>query len=130
MKTKRVLIADDNPVNQLVTVMRLKRLGHETQVVSNGKLAIEALAQSDFDLVFMDCEMPVLDGFQAAATIREAEATAPTSRRIPIIGLSMLPDPEIQQKCLDVGMNDFLAKPVDERKFLQLLNRWLRDASL
>ena len=118
-----ILVAEDNPINQTVVLGHLKRLGYTGQVVTTGAAAVAALAAGTYDLVLMDCQMPEMDGYQATQAIRRD--APPTPRRIPIIALTanvMQPD---QRRCLDAGMDDYLAKPVTRESLGRMLRRWL-----
>ncbi|MBL9188633.1 MAG: response regulator [Opitutaceae bacterium] len=107
----RVLVAEDNLVNQKVIAQHLKRLGLTAVIVSNGREALERLEQQTFDLVLMDCQMPVLDGLAATREIRAREA-ATGARRLPIIALTAGVADMDQQACLAAGMDDYMSKPV------------------
>jgi len=115
----RILIAEDNVTNREVALAQLRKLGYIAHAVTNGVEAIEALDQGGYDLVLMDCEMPVMDGYHATRHIR-----ASSNRQIPIIAMTanaMLGDAD---KCLRAGMNDFLSKPVDLESLAQVLAKW------
>lgn len=118
-----VLVAEDNPVNQLVAEEHLRLLGIEPHSVVNGKKAVEALATQKFDLILMDCQMPEMDGYSATKIIRESEASS--NRRVPIIALTANAMAEDKAKCLAVGMDDYLPKPFDRSDLVEILNRWL-----
>ena len=123
----RILVAEDNPVNQVVIEAILGQLGATVTIAENGALAVEALQQSTYDLVLMDCQMPVLDGYGATAAIR---ALPPPLSRVPIVALTANALPEDRQRCLDAGMNDYLSKPVRIEPLRACLLRWLpADAS-
>lgn len=106
----RILVAEDNPANQLVALYLLKSLGYESEVVATGEQAINALSGGDYDLVLMDCQMPVMDGFTATRAIREAEKTL--GGRIPIIAMTAYALKGDREKCIAAGMDDYISKPV------------------
>jgi CheY-like chemotaxis protein len=120
----RVLVAEDNLVNQKVAVRTLEMLGCDAEVAENGALAVEAVQQSDYDIVLMDCQMPVLDGFGAAAQIREAEQG---KRRVPIIAMTANAMQGDRERCLAAGMDDYVPKPVTLAELDATLRRWLPD---
>jgi signal transduction histidine kinase len=116
----RVLLAEDNPVNQFVAVEMLRRLGCEVTLAQNGKQALAAAGQQSFDLIFMDCDMPVLDGYDATRALRAAEATG----HVPIIALTASAFDGERTRCRDAGMDDFLAKPVRLSDFDACIRTW------
>ncbi len=118
----RVLVAEDNAVNQKVAVRLLEKHGLQVDVAANGREAVEALARQRYDLVFMDCQMPELDGFEATAAIRSAEGAG---RRTPIVAFTASVMSGDRERCLEIGMDDFLMKPVQMRELKRLLDRWL-----
>ena len=122
----RILLAEDNRINQMVAVGLLKSMGLHTDVVSNGQEALSALQEGHYDLVLMDIQMPVMDGFEATRQIRRQEREAiPPIGTIPIIALTahaMQGDREI---CLETGMDDYLAKPIKMDSLQEALQRWL-----
>jgi PAS domain S-box-containing protein len=119
-RTARILVAEDNPVNREVALAFLGKLGYKSSAVSNGIEAIEAVEGGDFDLVLMDCEMPVMDGFDATRRIRESVHPG-----IPIIALTANAMQADRDRCLREGMTDYLAKPVDLEKLAGVLDKWL-----
>ncbi len=114
----RVLLAEDNRVNQKVVIGILKRTGCTFAVVENGALALEAMQQSEFDVVLMDCHMPVMDGFTAARLIRNLDSPAGS---VPIVALTAGALAEDRDRCGEAGMNHFLAKPFRAEDLLNLL---------
>ncbi len=108
--TLRILVAEDNRVNQAVAVGLLRRLGHAVDVVDDGRAAVTAVRDGDYDLVLMDVHMPLLDGLEATREIRQLQGSR---RRIPIIALSASVLPEETHACLAAGMDAYLAKPID-----------------
>ena len=117
-----VLVADDNPVNQQVAARMLEKLGCSTEVAADGMQAIEMHTWKRFDLILMDCEMPVLDGMEATQRIRAAEGT---NSRTPIIAVTASTGQGEQERCLAAGMDDFLSKPIRPQMLADLLARWL-----
>jgi signal transduction histidine kinase/CheY-like chemotaxis protein len=106
----RILVAEDNPVNQLLIEAFLKRMGHHPSLVENGHLALEQAAQQSWDLVLMDMQMPELDGVGATRAIRQLAGAA---SRVPIVAMTANARAEDRQDCLDAGMDDFVSKPID-----------------
>ncbi|MEZ4648398.1 MAG: ATP-binding protein [Candidatus Eisenbacteria bacterium] len=123
-KNARVLVAEDNPVNQEVVGAMLEHLGIDAELVENGAQAIAAFRASSFDLVLMDCQMPEMDGLAATERIREHERAAGAAPT-PIIALTANAMSGDRERCLEVGMNDHLAKPYDESDLRQILDRWM-----
>jgi signal transduction histidine kinase/DNA-binding response OmpR family regulator/ligand-binding sensor domain-containing protein len=125
LKDYRLLLVEDNHTNQQVAIATLARMGYKIETVVNGREAIHALQETDYDLVFMDCHMPEMDGFEATAEIRRFESA---TRRTPIIAMTASALPEDRARCLAVGMDDHLTKPLDRRELSAVLERWLRTA--
>ena len=106
----RVLLVEDNPVNQRVAKLTLEKLGHEVTVAGDGQQAIEAAAKSGYDVICMDLSMPVMDGIEATKQIRMLDS--PSSRAL-IIAMTGHAFNENREACMDAGMDDFLTKPFD-----------------
>jgi CheY-like chemotaxis protein len=119
-----ILVVEDNPVNQQVILHMLSRLGHQAQAVENGLEALEALEKTRFDLVLMDCQMPIMDGYAATRLIRAAESSV-LDRAIPIVALTANAMQGDREQALAAGMDDYLSKPVDAGALATLLNRLL-----
>lgn len=119
----RILVVEDNPVSQLLAATMLERLGCRVDVVGNGAEAVEVVRRLPYDLIFMDCDMPVLNGFDATRAIRKWE---PEGRHVPIIALTASALAGDCERCLAVGMDDFLAKPVRHQDLAQKVMMWLR----
>ena len=118
-----VLLVEDNPINQAVGEAMLRKLGLLWQLADNGMQAVERVRDVAFDLVLMDCQMPVMDGYQATAAIRALAHGR--GARLPIVALTANAMEDDRQKCLDAGMNDFLAKPYTLATLRATLLRWL-----
>jgi signal transduction histidine kinase/ActR/RegA family two-component response regulator len=124
----RVLLVEDNPVNQLVMSRMLGRYGLHVETAENGRLAVERLSVESFDLVFMDCQMPVMDGYQATQLIRDP-SSAVLRHDIPVVALTAAAMTEDRQRCLQAGMDGYLAKPVVRPELEQTLVTHLRPAA-
>jgi signal transduction histidine kinase/CheY-like chemotaxis protein/HPt (histidine-containing phosphotransfer) domain-containing protein len=118
----RILVAEDNAVNQRVILGILERLGYRADVVGTGAEAVEAVARSPYDLVLLDVQMPVMDGFEAAARIRRAEAG---NGRLPLVALTADASAADRDRCRHAGMDDHVAKPIDRAQLRETLQRWL-----
>ena len=116
-----VLVAEDNPVNQKVAALNLERLGYRVAVVADGKAAVEAAAGGGYAVVLMDCQMPLLDGFAATAEIRRREGAG---RHVPIVAMTANAMEGDRERCLEAGMDDYLAKPVTRDRLREVLDRW------
>jgi PAS domain S-box-containing protein len=125
----RILLAEDNAVNQMVLRAMLGRLGLAADPVVNGAQAIQALQNIDYDLVLMDCEMPEVDGYEATRRIRNA-ATGSLKRRVPIVAVTANAMPGDREKCLRSGMDDYLAKPIEPDELARVLAKWLGEPKL
>jgi PAS domain S-box-containing protein len=125
----RILVAEDNPVNQDVALGLLQVLGCHVITAPNGRSAVQSFAQEKFDLILMDCEMPIVDGLEATKRIRQLEelekAQGGAETRIPIIALTAHALADIHESCLAAGMDDFLTKPFDEAQIVAALRRWI-----
>ena len=115
-----VLIADDNPVNCKLATVMLERAGHSTEIVGNGAEAVDKIAIGGFDLVLMDVQMPVMDGLEATKAIRSIKD--PEKSKVPILAVTANAMSGDDQRCLDVGMNGYLTKPIDRGKLLALVS--------
>jgi len=119
----RILVVEDNAVNQKVALRLLERLGFDVDVVGNGVEALEALARATYGAVLMDCQMPQMDGFTAARAIRAGAAGA--ARDVPIIALTANARAGDRERCIEAGMDDYLAKPVEKGELAAKLAAWL-----
>jgi len=116
----RVLLVEDNPVNQLVARGLLQKLGCRVRVAADGQEALDALAEEDFELVLMDCNMPVMDGYEATRRIRQQ----PRWKDLPVIALTANALPDERERCRLAGMDDYLAKPFHRDEMAAMLERW------
>jgi len=139
----RILLVDDDPVNQMVALGLLRRHGWHAVAAGNGKEALQILATQTFNLILMDLQMPEMDGFQTATAIRLHEAqsddvspsrdislpghkpTDPQGRRIPIIALTTTSQPGVRERCLAAGMDDYLTKPINSRTLYTTVEKHL-----
>ena len=122
--TGRVLLAEDNLVNQEVASAMLQHVGVSMKIANNGQEALDLLQEESFDLVLMDCQMPIMDGFEATASIRQREADLGLPA-IPIIALTANAISGDREHCLARGMDDYLSKPFAQEQLHELLARWL-----
>ncbi len=131
---QRVLVADDHRVNQQLAVLMLERLGYRADVVANGCEAVEAMERVPYSLIFMDCQMPEMDGFDATREIRRREAEGAKREsfdelrhngRMPIIAMTANAMQGDRDRCLDAGMDDYLAKPIKSNLLEAILAKWL-----
>jgi len=123
----RILLAEDNAVNQMLAVRLLERQGHAVTVADNGREAITALERQPFDMVLMDVQMPEMGGFEATARIREAEQK--TGRHVPIIALTAHAMKGDRERCLAAGMDGYVAKPIKPVELFEVIDRVMAAAS-
>jgi PAS domain S-box-containing protein len=116
----RILVAEDNVTNRAVAMAQLGKLGYEADAVADGAEAVEALKHGGYDLVLMDCEMPVMDGYEATQRIRLS-----SNSRIPIIAVTAHAMSTDRDRCISEGMNDFLSKPIDLARLAQVLTKFV-----
>ena len=126
---RRVLVAEDNRVNQLVISRMLERLGHTVTLCGNGREAVAAVGQQPFDLVLMDVQMPEMDGLSATEAIRRDERARAGSRRVPIVALTAFAMKGDRERCLAAGMDEYLSKPIQRAELVATLARTFGPAS-
>jgi signal transduction histidine kinase/CheY-like chemotaxis protein len=121
----RILVVEDNPTNQILAFAQLEKLGYDAHGANNGAEALEALREGAYDLILMDCQMPVMDGYEATRHIRQHQLQP----GIPIIALTASTMSEDRDRCLSSGMNDFLPKPTEFRSLANMIIKWLPHTS-
>ena len=121
LKTEKILLAEDNAINQKVVVTQFQRMGYKCDIAENGEVVLEKLKQKTYDIIFMDCQMPVLDGYDTTRVIRQNEQM----KDLIIIGLTAFAMKDDREKCLDAGMNDYLAKPYTIPILQEMINKWI-----
>ena len=125
LRVRRVLLAEDNPVNVEVAKAMLESLGLQAQVARNGQEALEATRSTAFEAVLMDCQMPVMDGFAATAAIRREEQEAGRPRTLPVIAITANALQGDREACLAAGMDDYLSKPFTQAELAGVIGRWI-----
>ena len=120
----RVLVVEDNPTNQMVARGMLKKFGIEIEVAGDGSEALRLLEQFQYDLVLMDCQMPVMDGYEATRRLRDPEAKV-LDNNLPVIAMTANAMQGDRERCIEAGMNDHIAKPVDPSRLRRILQQWL-----
>ena len=123
MKDHLILVAEDHPVNQMVMSMELQEMGLQVQVVSTGREAVEAAQNKALTMIFMDCQMPEMDGYEATRQIRQ------TDQRVPIVALTANAMDGDRERCIESGMNDYLSKPFEIDELAAMVMRWIPKAA-
>ena len=121
LRGARILLVEDNDINQLIARALLEDVGLVVEVANNGQIALERVQESAYDLVFMDMQMPVMDGVTATREMRKLQRLA----HLPIVAMTANAMERDRQMCMDAGMNDFLVKPIDQEDMLGILLRWI-----
>ncbi|MDH5432609.1 MAG: response regulator [Gammaproteobacteria bacterium] len=120
--SSKILVVEDDIANQRVASLFLKRLGYETDIAENGSMAVQLAENNSYQLILMDCQMPIMDGFEATRKIR---SSSNNNKDIPIIALTANVVCGINGECLDAGMNDILNKPVQLEKLKEVIDSWI-----
>lgn len=115
----KILLVEDNELSQKMMFYTLKRINLQADVASDGEEAVDMAAQEDYDIILMDIQLPVCDGYEATRRIREAEAAS--GKRACVIGLSANFYDQERDKCIEMGMDDYLPKPFDVQRFIDVL---------
>ena len=119
----KILVVEDNPVNQLVAVRILEKLGYKADVAGNGVEALESLSGIAYDIVFMDCQMPVMDGYDASRAIRSGKGSI-LNRKVTIIAMTANALKGDKEKCIEAGMDDYISKPVTPGMLSEIVEKW------
>lgn len=119
----KILLVEDNLLNQRIVLFSLKKFNHEVIIANNGLEAVEKFREDKFDVILMDIMMPVMDGLEATVKIREVEQTIKPEKRTPIIALTANTMDNDRNKCLSYGMDEFLAKPFDIEKLKDVFTK-------
>ncbi len=122
LSANKILLVEDNQVNQMVATSILKKIGYQATVVANGQEAVEILQREKFGLVLMDCHMPVMDGYEATQAIRQLPGAV---ANIPIVAMTADAATSDRDRCLSVGMNDHMAKPIEMSALKAMVERWI-----
>ena len=121
----KILLVEDNPINQMVAQKMLEKVGLKPKLANNGLQAMQLLNEQTFDLVLMDCQMPEMDGFDATREIRKLEIKAINQNSIPVVAMTANVMSGDRERCLDVGMDDYIGKPVQRDQLESVLRKWL-----
>jgi CheY-like chemotaxis protein len=121
----RVLLVEDNPINQMVAQKMLEKVGLKAVLANNGVEALKALQEQSFDLVLMDCQMPEMDGFDATREIRNLDIRTLYDQHLPVIAMTANVMSGDRERCLEVGMDDYIGKPVQRDHLEAVLRKWL-----
>ena len=119
----RILVVEDNPLNQKLALRMLEKLGCRADLAGNGREAVSLIETGGYDLVFMDCQMPEMDGYEASAIIRQREKDS--GGRLPIIAMTAHTMAGDRDKCVEAGMDDYISKPIRKEDILQVISKWI-----
>jgi CheY-like chemotaxis protein len=121
----KVLLVEDNPINQMVAQKMLEKVGLKAKLANNGVEALQCLRDETFDLVLMDCQMPEMDGFDATREIRKLGIKALNQQPLPVVAMTANVMSGDRERCLEVGMDDYIGKPVQREQLESILQKWL-----
>jgi CheY-like chemotaxis protein len=127
MFTPAILLAEDNPVNALIAITMLEKLNMQVDHVTTGKLALKSMRTRPYKLVLMDINMPEMDGYTATRYVRKWEKEGVLKQRTPVIAMTANALQGDRERCLKMGMDDYLAKPVKQDELLRLVGQWLKE---
>ncbi len=122
--SSHVLVADDVEFNQRLAALMLRKLGCSVDFAANGRVAVDKIAAQTYDVVFMDCQMPEMDGFDATREVRRSESESGQRRRVPIVAMTASAVVGDRERCLEAGMDDYVAKPLDLEDLRRVIQRW------
>ncbi|MBN1981781.1 MAG: response regulator [Chitinivibrionales bacterium] len=120
----RILLAEDNAVNQKVAIKLIEKAGYKCDVAKNGMEAVEAQNKNRYDLIFMDCQMPILSGYDATRAIREEEQKSLSNPHVPIIAMTANAMKGDKEKCIESGMDDYIPKPLNIKEIFRIIEKW------
>lgn len=124
-RRSKILLVEDNLVNQKVTTALLKKLGYHADIACNGRETVAALEKTHYHIVLMDCQMPEMDGYEATAKIRDP-ASRVLDHRVPVVAMTAHAMKGDREKCIAAGMDDYLTKPINPQELSDMLDRYLQ----
>ena len=124
-QTIKILLVEDNELNQKFAIAVIRKLGHELDIASNGRIGVDLYKSKSFDLILMDIQMPEMNGIEATQAIRKLEADNGKGAHIPIIAVTAFAMEQDKRNCMDAGMDDFIAKPYKPFELEQKINQFL-----
>ncbi|KAF0128778.1 MAG: multi-sensor hybrid histidine kinase [Bacteroidetes bacterium] len=124
-QTIKILLVEDNELNQKFAIAVIRKLGHELDIASNGRIGVDLYKSKSFDLILMDIQMPEMNGIEATQAIRKLEAENGKGAHIPIIAVTAFAMEQDKRNCMDAGMDDFIAKPYKPFELEQKINQFL-----
>jgi CheY-like chemotaxis protein len=120
----KALLVEDNAINQKLATAVLSKLGCDVDLAENGVVGVEKAKNNDYDIIFMDCQMPEMNGFDATKAIREHEKATGKKEKVPIVAMTANAMPGDRERCIDSGMDDYISKPVKKEKLAQILAKY------